>query len=94
MALTKDEWSMVQETHDAVLGMRSTLKERCPAHHKRTEKIELDMYGRPGNSGSPGLMGNVLSLIQSRKYIRWGLRGLWGIVLIAAGGALTWVIGK
>lgn len=81
--------SELSELTAAVNGLREQVVVQiteCKACRGTVSKLNLDMYGTPGNGQKPGVMGYVASLLDSRHNIWIGLGILWsvaGALLIA-----------
>lgn len=66
------------------------LVQRCEACRADVRQIATDIYGLPGNKEiSPGLMGDVAELRQSRKLMLLALRGAWVLLTILLGAVTT-----
>lgn len=66
------------------------LIQRCEACRADVERLTTDIYGLPGNKEtSPGLMGDVAKLRQSRTLIVLALRGAWVLLTILLGAVTT-----
>lgn len=69
------------------------LIQRCEACRADVERLTTDIYGLPGNKEtSPGLMGDVAELRQSRKLTVLALRGAWVLLTILLGAVTTAVL--
>ena len=81
-AIAKDT-SQIPGLRDTVDDLRETAATQSALAadtRKDVAVLQKDMYGRPGNGDSPGLKGNVLSLMGFRRNVRWGLSAAWAIV--------------
>ncbi len=63
----------------------------------KVDNIEVDLYGTPGDKAiNPGKLvefsTGITDLRRSRKYARYGLRGLWVIVTMILGSLIGWLI--
>ena len=69
------------------------LVQRCDSCRADVLQIAADVYGLPGNKEtSPGLMGDVAELRQSRKLMLLALRGAWVLLTILLGAVMTAVL--
>ncbi len=69
------------------------LVQRCEACRADVRQLSCDVYGLPGNKEtSPGLMGDVAELRQSRRLMLIALRGAWVLLTILLGAVLTAVL--
>jgi hypothetical protein len=69
------------------------LIQRCEACRADVERLTTDVYGLPGNKEtSPGLIGDVAELRQSRTLILLALRGAWVLLTILLGAVTTTVL--
>lgn len=69
------------------------LVQRCEACRADVERLTTDVYGLPGNKEmSPGLMGDVAELRQSRRLVVLALRGAWLLLTILLGAVTTAVL--
>ncbi len=69
------------------------LVQRCESCRAEVVQVATDVYGLPGNKEtSPGLMGEVADLRQSRKLIVLALRGAWILLTILLGAVATAVL--
>jgi hypothetical protein len=65
------------------------LIQRCETCRGEVESMRADIYGLPGDKRrSPGLLGDVAELRQSRRAMLRGLRGAW-VLLTALAGAVV-----
>ncbi len=64
---------------------------------KTVGDMKVDLYGTPGDKAiNPGKLvefsTGITDLRRSRKYARYGLRGLWVIVTMILGSLIGWLI--
>lgn len=66
---------------------------RDEANEDVFQTVFVDLYGLPGKKGRhPGLMMDVATLKQSRRWMLVGLRGAWALLLIVGGAVLGKVL--
>ena len=57
--------------------------------------LRTDVYGVPGNKDeSPGLMGEVANLKNSRRVMLIGLRAAWSVIVLTACGVAAAIFGE
>jgi hypothetical protein len=79
----RDEW------HKYHVDVKQ-LVTRCESCRAEVVQLNTDMSGLPGNKeDSPGLMGDVAGLRQSRRLILLALQGAWALLTVLFGAAVT-----
>jgi hypothetical protein len=91
--MTRNENTLIERLRDELHAYHvdvQRLVQRCESCRAEVAQMATDIYGLPGNKEtSPGLMGDVAELRQSRKLILLALRGAWVLLTILAGAAVT-----
>lgn len=94
--MTRSENTIVEKLRDELHAYHvdvQKLVQRCDACRADVVQLTTDIYGLPGNKEtSPGLIGDVAELRQSRKLILLALRGAWVLLTILLGAVTTAVL--
>jgi len=94
--MTSDDVTRIHDRLDAISRDMMVVRENsaavsalCPQHRAAVERVEVTLYGPPGNGHNPGLIGRVADLEGWRRVVRVGLYGLWALSLALGGAALS-----
>ena len=82
-----DKLEAFGEKMEAVTIAVTEVRAKCEQQGETLAEVKAEVLGVPGDGN--GLKGDVASLIQSRWYTRWALRGVWALLLLGIGAAGT-----
>jgi len=88
-ALTDNESQMLREMHGAIIE----LAEGCKHCRPQVKEHHVVLNGIPGEVDHPGIATRVDRLEGFQGRVRWGLRALWAVLLLALGAVITRAFG-
>jgi hypothetical protein len=94
--MTRAENTVIEKLRDELHAYHvdvQKLVQRCDACRADVLQLSADVYGLPGNKEtSPGLMGDVAELRQSRKLMLLAMRGAWVLLTVLLGAVMTAIL--
>lgn len=95
--MTSKESSLLEKMRDELHEYHSEVRQLVAEFNtcrQDVDIVKLDLYGNPEDrETNPGVLSHISDLRRSRRLMRYGLRGLWAIVMLVLGAAVTYFAG-